>query len=129
MCSAGDFAVGCRVAVFWRKEQEWFFGTVADQQGEGGLVMSKVEYDDGDVEVLDLFATSAKVRLVAHAGGAPASDADQPLDAGSAEERDEETDPEDAEAPVGTGSTGSRLRERRRGNDEPARPARGRGRP
>jgi hypothetical protein len=108
--SLGDFAVGCRVAVFWRKEQEWFFGSVADQQGDGGLVMSKVEYDDGDVEVLDLFAASAKVRLIAHAGGAPASDADEPLDAGSAEEREEE-DPEDPEAPLETER--SRLRDRR----------------
>ena len=108
--SLGDFAVGCRVAVFWRKEQEWFFGSVADQQGDGGLVMSKVAYDDGDVEVLDLFAASAKVRLIAHASGAPASDADEPLDAGSAEEREEE-EPEDPEAPLETER--SRLRDRR----------------
>ena len=51
---------------------------MADQQGDGGRVMSKVAYDDGDVEVLDLFAASAKVRLIAHASGAPASDADEP---------------------------------------------------
>ena len=129
--------MGCRVAVFWRKEQEWFFGAVTDAvTGEGGLVMSKVAYDDGDVEVLDLFAASAKVRLIARADGSPASDADEPLDAGSAEEREEEEE-EDPEATGGDPlETGSRLRERRRGsgddsgnNNVSAKSQRGPGRP
>lgn len=117
-----DFTVGCKVAVFWPKDNAWFSGTIEDQQGEGDLVMSKVQYDDGDVEVIDLFGGTQKVRLMVRADGAQASDADEPLEV-----------PRDSED-EGDGGTGSRLRQRNTdgtANPESARrgPGRPRGRP
>ena len=127
--SADDFAVGSRVTVFWQKDQAWFHGVIEDTQGEGDLVMSKVQYDDGDVEVIDIFGGTHKVRLMQRPDGTPASDADEPLDAGSSLENDD-GDPDGTEMPAG-----SRLR--MRGTDGDARndpsgkrgPGRPKGRP
>jgi hypothetical protein len=121
--------VGSRVTVFWQKDQAWFHGVIEDTQGEGDLVMSKVQYDDGDVEVIDIFGGTHKVRLMQRPDGTPASDADEPLDAGSSLENDD-GDPDGTEMPAG-----SRLR--MRGTDGDARndpsgkrgPGRPKGRP
>ena len=66
--------------VFWRKDNAWYAGVIEDQEstGDGGglddVILSKVAYDDGDVEVLDLASGGERVVLLTRADGSPASD-------------------------------------------------------
>ena len=89
--SPSDFTVGCKVKVFWRHDDAWYAGVIEDQQGEGDVVLSKIQYEDGDVEVLDLVGGRERVRLMERADGTPASDADEPdvFDEEDDEEEDE----------------------------------------
>ena len=100
------FTVGCKVKVFWRHDDAWYAGVIEDQQGEGDVVLSKIQYEDGDVEVLDLANGRERVRLMERADGTPASDADEPdvFDEAEEEEDDRRGD-------------GVRGRARRRGRD------------
>ena len=104
--SPSDFTVGCKVKVFWRHDDAWYAGVIEDQQGEGDVVLSKIQYEDGDVEVLDLANGRERVRLMERADGTPASDADEPdvFDEAEEEEDDRRGD-------------GVRGRARRRGRD------------
>lgn len=71
--------MGCRVKVFWVRDNAWYAGVIEDQQTAEGIVYSKVAYDDGDVEVLDLLGGSEQVVLLTRADGTPASDAEEDL--------------------------------------------------
>ena len=72
--------------------------TIEDQQGEGDVVLSKIQYEDGDVEVLDLANGRERVRLM-----------------------------ESRDAPPATGTRRlRRARRRRRAPDDPARRSRSR---
>lgn len=67
--------------VFWRSDNAWYAGVIEDQQssgdgGPGDVVLSKVSYDDGDVEVLDLVGGAEQVVLLTRADGTPSSDAE-----------------------------------------------------
>ena len=77
--------------VFWRHDDAWYAGVIEDQQGEGDVVLSKIQYEDGDVEVLDLVGGRERVRLMERADGTPASDADEP-DVFDEEELDDDDD-------------------------------------
>ena len=83
--AASDFKVGCAVKVYWRSDDAWYAGVIQDQQGaEGGAdegaVLSKIVYDDGDVETLDLVGGAEKVVLVTRADGEPTGDGDVEYD-------------------------------------------------
>lgn len=47
---AGEALVGTRLQVYWRKSRKYFSGQVTQYIAESG--QHRVEYDDGDVEVL-----------------------------------------------------------------------------
>ena len=102
--SPSDFTVGCKVKVFWRHDDAWYAGVIEDQQGEGDVVLSKIQYEDGDVEVLDLANGRERVRLMERADGTPASDADEPDVFDDAEEEEDDD-----------GRRRTRDRDRRRG--------------
>ena len=108
--AASDFQIGCRVKVFWRAMDEWYSGVIEEQESsegadpgaEGGVdgapppepvVLSKVVYDDGDVEVLDLVGGVEKVVLLTYVDGAATSDAE--LEPIFEEEDDDDDDDED----------------------------------
>ena len=88
--AASDFQVGCRVKVFWRAMDEWYSGVIEEQESSEGaegadgdgdaaaepVVLSKVVYDDGDVEVLDLVGGVEKVILLTYVDGSATSDAE-----------------------------------------------------
>ena len=76
--------------VFWRHDDAWYAGVIEDQQGEGDVVLSKIQYEDGDVEVLDLANGRERVRLMERADGTPASDADEPDVFDDAEEEEDD---------------------------------------
>ncbi|KAK3281669.1 hypothetical protein CYMTET_10548, partial [Cymbomonas tetramitiformis] len=58
--------VGQRIEIYWPDEDSWFPGTLVDQRNEDGKVLSKVEYDDGDEETLNL--ADEKYRLLTDSG-------------------------------------------------------------
>lgn len=49
---AGHPGVGSRICIFWPVERNWYSGQVSDFDDSQGL--SKIQYDDGDVEWLHL---------------------------------------------------------------------------
>jgi hypothetical protein len=50
-----NFSIGNRVRVYWPSDGEWYSGMVVMQETSAeGVVYSKVDYDDGDEEVLNL---------------------------------------------------------------------------
>ena len=55
---------GAKIKVFWPKENDWFFGTIVQQEymPVDGQTYSKIEYEDGDEEVLNL--ANEKVKLI-----------------------------------------------------------------
>ena len=57
------FPDGAKIKVWWPKENDWFFGTIVQQEylPSDGETYSKIEYEDGDEEVLNL--AKEKVRL------------------------------------------------------------------
>ena len=124
--AASDFQVGCRVKVFWRAMDEWYSGVIEEQESsegaEGGaegvvegaepggdapepVVLSKVVYDDGDVEVLDLVGGAEKVILLTYVDGSATSDAEiEPV----FEPGDSEGDDSEEDVTRGGGRGGSR---------------------
>mgnify|MGYP001166244587 FL=1 len=58
------FPDGAKIKVFWPKENDWFYGTIVQQEymPADGETYSKIEYEDGDEEVLNL--SKEKVKLV-----------------------------------------------------------------
>ena len=44
--------MGSRICIFWPAERNWYSGQVTDFDDSQGL--SKIQYDDGDVEWLHL---------------------------------------------------------------------------
>ena len=50
------FPDGAKIKVFWPKENDWFYGTIVQQEymPADGETYSKIEYEDGDEEVLNL---------------------------------------------------------------------------
>ena len=58
------FPDGAKIKVFWPKENDWFFGTIVQQEymPADGQTYSKIEYEDGDEEVLNL--ANEKVKLL-----------------------------------------------------------------
>ena len=124
--AASDFQVGCRVKVFWRAMDEWYSGVIEEQESsegaEGGaegvvegaepggdapepVVLSKVVYDDGDVEVLDLVGGAEKVILLTYVDGSATSDAEiEPV----FEPGDSEGDDSEEDETRGGGRGGSR---------------------
>jgi len=50
-----NFSVGNRLRVFWPSDGEWYSGMCVMQETSAeGVVYSKIDYDDGDEEVLNL---------------------------------------------------------------------------
>ena len=43
-------SVGLTVATFWKKEKQWYAGTITEEHGK----KHRIEYRDGDVELIDL---------------------------------------------------------------------------
>jgi hypothetical protein len=55
--SSQDIRIGCRLAVYWSDDDEYYEGTVTQQLERGSFF---VEYDDGDQEWVDA-ETKAKI--------------------------------------------------------------------
>ena len=116
--AASDFQVGCRVKVFWRAMDEWYSGVIEEQESSEGaegaegadaaepVVLSKVVYDDGDVEVLDLVGGVEKVVLLTYVDGSATSDAE--LEPVFEPEGDSEGDDSDEDLPGGGRGGGRR---------------------
>ena len=50
-----NFSIGNRVRVYWPSDNDWYSGMVVMQETTPeGVVYSKIDYDDGDEEVLNL---------------------------------------------------------------------------
>lgn len=52
----------CGVQVWWAQEEQWFAGTVSAYLPTS--VEHKIEYDDGDVEIVQLWAPVQAIRLL-----------------------------------------------------------------
>ena len=76
--TALGLVLGSRIQVFWPLDAAWYTGTVTTLAGLRGMV----EYDDGDIEELNL--ATEKIRLL---DTAPAGEADAEDDAAAAHKR------------------------------------------
>ena len=62
----GTPGIGCRICVYWPSSRNWYSGQVAAFDNAEGL--SKIQYDDGDVEWLHL---AVECYMLQPAGGLP----------------------------------------------------------
>eukprot|EP00884_Botryococcus_braunii_P018914 jgi/Botrbrau1/5706/Bobra.0071s0038.1 len=58
----GERALGARLQVWWPADEAWYPGTVTDFDRMGW--QHRVEYDDGDVEIIPLWAPAQLVRAL-----------------------------------------------------------------
>ncbi|PRW58740.1 DNA polymerase eta isoform B [Chlorella sorokiniana] len=72
---SGDALRGCRIAVLWSKEKQWYSGMVVDYNPSKRRQQYSVEYDDGDFQEENLRA--GEWRLLEEAGHPPAAAEEQ----------------------------------------------------